>query len=166
MMEQIKRYVKLMTVDKLLELRRYINSNEFHEIYYKKYQSEEILKLKKSKAEKAARQERKKKLETDVFPYLKEYCKLWIMPGDIVKFEGSNRGGIREVIKITDHTVIGEVVISLNGGVRLGGYFSENSFEKLNGVYKSDLANETDGSKCWFNRKSIINFIKSKHNES
>ena len=35
-------------------------------------------------------------------------------------------------------------------------------FEKLMEVYKADLANEQNDTKCWFNRKSIVEFVKSK----
>jgi hypothetical protein len=167
--KQLKDYARLfMTADELSELRSYVNSNEFHEMYSKKYQADESARLKKFKAEKVARQERKKKLETEVYPYLREYCKNWIKPGDIIRFEGAKGGGVRKVVEITNYdTIIGLVVSRITKfEPQLTGYSSENSFDKLIEVYKHDLSNDKDGSKCWFNRKSIVNFIKSKQNES
>lgn len=166
--KHIKDYVKLMTADELSEMRAYFNSTEFNSIYHKKCEFEEIARIKKHKTEKEARLERKKKLETDLYPYLREYCKKWIKPGDIIKFEGANSRGVRKVVEITNHnSIIGLVVSRITKfESHLTGYSSENSFDKLIEVYKHDLSNSKDGSKCWFNRKSIVNFIKNESNRN
>jgi hypothetical protein len=165
--DQIKNYTKFMTCAELDELRRYFNSAEFNKIYFNKFEVSQKEAFTKFQQNKIKREAREKRLEVELYPHLIEYCKHWLTPGDIIKFEGASSGGIRKVVEITNHTVLGLVVSKITkDGPRLSGYSSENSFEKLLGVYKTDLGNSETGTKCWFDRKSIVKFIKSQRNES
>ena len=166
--KQIRDYAKFMSADELSALRQFVNSQEFQEIYWKKHESDREAGLLKYQKSRKARLERQAKLEAEVFPHLRTYCKQWIKPGDIVRFEGANGSGIRKVVEITQYGIIGLVVSRFrNGEAQLSGYSSENSFEKLIEVFKEDLGNNpTTKIKCWFNRKSIVEFVKSQNNES
>jgi hypothetical protein len=167
--KQIRDYAKFMSADELSQLRSFVNSQEFQSIYWEKHESDRQAGLLKYQKSRKAREERQAKLQTEVYPYLKQYCKEWIKPGDIVRFEGTKNSGIRKVVEITQHGIIGLVVTRIKGGEpQLSGYSSENSFEKLIEVYKIDLGNDETHTKikCWYNRKSIVEFVKKQNNES
>jgi len=152
-----------MSANELSELRSFVYSNEFHKLYSGKYEEDRKAGLLKYQKNRKSRQEREERLQVEVYPYLKAYCKQWLQTGDLVRFEGANGSGIRKVVEITSYGIIGLVVSRFkNGEPVLSGYSSENSFEKLMEVYKADLANEQNDTKCWFNRKSIVEFVKSK----
>ena len=111
---------------------------------------------------KAVRDKAKEKLENEIAPALKKYAQNYLFMTDIVKFQGASSGGYRQIVQINESTILGLVVRwdRMKKTWEPTGYYSENSIEKLSEVYLSSLDNNSPMlKKCWFNRKSIVEFI-------
>lgn len=154
-----------MTYSELEELREIVMSNKYQWYKNAKWKEHTADLHKQYEKNKKARLTVEEKFQTLILPSLLQYAKEYIKVDDIIKFEGASRGGVRKVLIVSEHGTLGQVVGSWKKGAPvLDSYTSENPFSKLMGVYKENLDNTSTpgGLKCWFDRKSIVKFIKSK----
>lgn len=105
--------------------------------------------------QKQYRENRIAKLEKEVFPYLEEFCKNTLKPGDWVRFEGTRNPKLfRQVVSVNSYSVYGLCVyFNRKTGLTFTGNSSENCFKKLSHVYNKD-------EKRWMDRKEIIKIVK------
>jgi len=164
MSKLLTKHISHFTLDEINELKTFINSPSFrtreNELWVDR-QNELRASYEKNKA---TRDRAKEKLETEIAPALKKYAHKHLFKDDVVKFQGASSGGYRQIVRIDESTILGLVVRwdRKTKSWETIGYSSENSIEKLSEVYLSSLENAFPSpEKCWFNRKSIVEFINN-----
>lgn len=164
-MRLLSKPLEEMTLNELDELRSIVMGNKYQQCKNAKWAEHSAELAKKHEKNRENRLSTEERFEKLILPYILLYAKKYIKEGDIVKYEGASRGGIRKVISVSDYGTIGHVIGSWHKGVPyIESYTSENPFSKLMGVYRENLngSKEPGGLKCWFDRKDIVQFIKSK----
>jgi hypothetical protein len=136
--------------DELNTLYTFINNFEFRDLMQKLYH-EKSKKVRAKNTEYAAKVKQQAESE---YPAINAFVKNVVKAGDLLKFKGASRSGIRQVISIDKYDILGHVVDRVkkeNGElkVRTSGYTSSNGIDKIIGFYS-----EEDGG--FISRKIIV----------
>jgi len=163
-LKSIQSYIKALSYDEMCKLKLFLNSSEYCSIYNHKQEKhfEEIRNI--TEKNRSARIKSEEKFNTEILPYLKIFINNHLREGDIVQFKGASNNGFRKVVSINSSrgTIIGFIVTHARGIWHLKGYSSENSYDKLKGIWCSSLSDRTSSdTPCWFGLKEIVEFVKN-----
>jgi hypothetical protein len=151
-----------MTYKEMEEIKLFVNSPKWQfrerELWMERVKEIDA----EARKNRETREKSKEKLEREVFPALKKYAQNYLFKDDIVKFQGANSGGFRQILRIDENSIFCLVVRwdRTKKTWEPTGYSSDNSIEKLSEVYLTSLDNANPmPQKYWFNRKAIVEFI-------
>lgn len=136
--------------EKLNELRNFVCGYEFRDLIVKLYAE----KSKKTREKNRETAKKIKEREAAEYPAIIAFVKNHVKTDDIIKFKGASYNGIRKVIAVDNHSIMGHVVNRMKRieGVlelKTTGYTSTNGIDKLIGYYSEE-------NRCFLSRKTIV----------
>lgn len=150
-LERIKQEIlECTSYDELTELRNFMQGDSVRAILHNLYYEKSIKQREKS-AKNAAKT---KAREEEEHPAIDAFVKNVIKVGDVLKFKGASRQGVRQVISIHKYDILCHVVNRLRWqegvlNIQTTGYTSSNGIDKLIGYYSRE-------ERCFKSRKDIV----------
>lgn len=129
--------------DELIELRNFIQGDSVRTIIRHLYYEKSI----KQREKNAKTSAKIKAREEEEHPAILAFVNNVVNVGDLLKFKGANRGGVRQVISIGKYDILCHVVNRLRWNkdddkdvldIYTTGYTSSNGIDKLIGYYSKD----------------------------